>query len=203
MVLAGGVKIGIVSDLHSNAVGLAAALDRMGPVDLLLCAGDMVEEFRFDNELIGLLRERDAHCVLGNHDQWFLHGWNKRGGIPGADPELVAWMEARPKQIELEVAGRLLLMTHASPCPPYDQYVYAHSPELKRLADVRADYIVLGHTHTQMARQVGEVLVVNPGSAGLAQDPKNGRQLSYAVLDAASGEVSFDDYRVPATSPLG
>jgi predicted phosphodiesterase len=42
------------------------------------------------------------------------------------------------------------------------------------------------------------VLVINPGSAGEARDPGNGRQLSCAVLDTISEEVrvtSFPDLR--------
>jgi putative phosphoesterase len=196
------VRIGIISDLHGNVAGLASAIERMGPVDELLCAGDMVEESRFDNGVIELLRDRGARCVLGNHDLNFLAGYRSRGGrATGADPELVAWLAEQPIRLELEVAGRLLLMTHASPCWPGTQYVYPHSPEVQRLAEVAADFVVLGHTHTQMARQVGEVLVVNPGSAGLAQDPGNGRRLSYAVLDASDGSVSFEDYVVGRSAP--
>lgn len=191
------MRIGIVSDLHANAAGLAAALERMGQVDELLCAGDMVEESRFSNDVVALLRERGARCVLGNHDLNFLAGYRSRGGrATGADPELVEWLGDQPRRIELAVAGRVLVLTHATPHGPGFPYLYPHSRDLALLADVEADYLVLGHTHTQMARLVGPVLVVNPGSAGLAQDPGNGKRLSYAVLDATDGSVAFDDYLV-------
>jgi predicted phosphodiesterase len=62
------MRIGIVSDIHGNVAGLSCALERMGDVDGLLCAGDMVEEFRFSNEVVGTLRDRGARCVKGNHD---------------------------------------------------------------------------------------------------------------------------------------
>ena len=38
--------VGIVSDVHGNARGLATALARMGDVDVLLCAGDLVGQAR-------------------------------------------------------------------------------------------------------------------------------------------------------------
>jgi predicted phosphodiesterase len=44
------------------------------------------------------------------------------------------------------------------------------------------------------------VLVVNPGSAGEARDPGNGRQLSCAVLDTATEEVVVRDF---PTLPVG
>jgi hypothetical protein len=40
----------------------------------------------------------------------------------------------------------------------------------------------------------GKVLVINPGSAGDARDPGNGRQLSCAVLDTVSEEVMVTDF---------
>jgi predicted phosphodiesterase len=89
------LRIGIVSDVHGNAAGLALALalDRMGEVDLLLCAGDRVEEYRFSNETVALLRDHDATCVLGNHDIGILaaHG-HKARSAPHVDPSLVEWL---------------------------------------------------------------------------------------------------------------
>ncbi len=35
-------RIGLLSDIHANAVALRAVLDDMEPVDALLCAGDIV-----------------------------------------------------------------------------------------------------------------------------------------------------------------
>ena len=44
-----GVRLGIVSDIHSNAAGLQQALDLMGYIDELLCLGDAIFEYRFSN----------------------------------------------------------------------------------------------------------------------------------------------------------
>jgi putative phosphoesterase len=197
------VRLGIVSDIHGNAAGLATALELMGDVDELLCAGDMIEEYRFSNETIGLLRERGARCVLGNHDLGFLgpHGVRARAA-EHIDQELVAWLATHPLTIDTTVDGHRLLLTHASPCPPHTQYVVARSPELKRIGAVEADIVVLGHTHQQMVTRVGRPLVVNPGSAGQARDYSNGKRLSFAVLTTSAGDVDVEsveitDYDVP------
>lgn len=190
------MRIGIVSDIHANADGLATAFERMGDVDELLCAGDMVEEFRFSNEVLQMLRDRNARCVLGNHDIGLLspHGVRARSA-EHVDQALVRWLEAQPKSIEMTVGGKHLLMTHASPLDPHTQYVFPHSPELKKMRHIEADYIILGHTHAQMAHRTGRALVINPGSAGQARDHSNGKQLSYAVLDTSTDEVFFDNYQ--------
>ena len=57
-----------------------------------------------------------------------------------------------------------------------------------------ADFVLYGHTHHQLVRRYGKVLVINPGSAGDGRDPGNDRQLSCAVLDAVSEEVVVTDF---------
>jgi putative phosphoesterase len=194
------MRVGIVSDIHSNAAGLRAALDRMGDVDEVLCAGDMVESYRFSNEVVELLVERRAHCVLGNHDLDMIgpHGERARSAAH-VNQTLVRHLGEQPLRFDARFDGRTVVMVHASPCAPHNQYVWKRSPELRRLAEIDADYIVLGHTHAQMAERVGRALVINPGSVGEARDHSNGRQLSYAVLDTTSGEVEFVDYSLDGT----
>jgi len=190
------VRIGIVSDIHANAAGLLMALERMGDVDELWCAGDMVEEFRCSTDVLAVLRDRGARCVLGNHDLGLLspHGARARGA-DHVDQALVQWLAEQPLSIELRVGGKQLMMTHASPLAPHTQYVFPHSPELKKMEHIEADYIILGHTHAQMAHRTGRALVINPGSVGQARDHSNGKQLSYAVLDTSTDEVLFDNYQ--------
>ena len=198
----GDLRIGIVSDIHGNAAGLATALERMGDVDELLCVGDIVEEYRFNNEAVALLREREARCVLGNHDLGLLSAQGVRARSAGhVDPAMVAWLASHPLTIDTVVEGKRLVMTHASPCAPHTQYVMAGSPELARIGDVDADFVVIGHTHAQLVQRVGRPLVINPGSAGQARDHSNGKQLSYAVLDTGSEHVEIDNYRLAAISP--
>jgi Calcineurin-like phosphoesterase superfamily domain/N-6 DNA Methylase len=79
-----------------------------------------------------------------------------------------------------------LLAVHSTAWEPRGAYVYPHSALLERFAEADADFVLYGHTHHQLIRRCGKVLVINPGSAGDARDPGNGRQLSCAVLDPSS-----------------
>jgi putative phosphoesterase len=189
------LRLGIVSDIHCNFDGLRTALERMGPVDELLCAGDTIFEYRFNNEVVELLREREARVILGNHEA-VLYGPQGARARAAAQvrKDALDYLGAMPWLIDVDVGGKRLIMAHGSPVEPLNEYVFPDSPALQRLAQVEADYIVLGHTHHQMAARVGRALVINPGSAGDPRDLRNGRRLSYAVLDTASGEVTFDDY---------
>jgi len=197
------MRLGIVADVHCNAEALRIALERMGDVDELICAGDAVYQFRFSNEVMRLLREREARYVLGNHEETLLGRWGQHArSAAWVDASELAYMASRPGRIETVVDGKRLLVVHGSPFEPRYEYVYPNSPTLSRMAETGVDYVVLGHTHYQMAERVGGTLVVNPGSAGEGRDPRNAFQLSYAVLDTATGEVAFGDFPDPTRAAV-
>jgi putative phosphoesterase len=192
------LKFGIVSDIHCNAAGLRQALALIGDVDELICLGDSIWEYRFSNEVVALLKERGAHTILGNHEEEFFGPLGERARArEGNDAGLVAWLAARPHRIELERGGKRLLLVHSTPWEPRGAYVHPGSAELARFAEADADFVLYGHTHSQLVKRCGDVLVVNPGSAGDARDHRNGRRLSCAVLDTASEEVRVIDFADP------
>lgn len=197
------MRLAIISDVHCNDAALRIALDRMGQVDELLCAGDAVYQFRFSNEVMELLRERGARCILGNHEAVLLGHWGERARSAGwVRRDELAYMAGQPYRIETGVNGKKLVMVHGSPFEPHNEYIYPNSPGLSRLGTIDADYVILGHTHYQMAERVGRVLVVNPGSAGEARDARNAFQLSYAVLDTETDEVTFDNFQDPTRAAV-
>ena len=192
------MKIGIVSDLHCNVAGLAQALSLIGDVDELICLGDSIWEYRFSNEIVRLLKDRSAHTILGNHEEGFLgpHGVRARQA-DWIDRSLLRWLGERPHRFELDIGGKKLLAIHSTPWEPRGAYVYPHNSLLERFGEADADFVLYGHTHHQLVRRVGKVLVINPGSAGDARDTGNGRQLSCAVPDTVSEEVAVTDYPEP------
>lgn len=189
------MKLGIVSDIHGNLAGLQQALTLMGSVDGLLCLGDCIFDYQFSNEVVALLREREALVIQGNHEETFFSpagtGARERAGV---DRELMAYLSDQPYRRTLECDRSRMLMVHSTPWEPRGAYVFPHSAALARFGEVDADVVLYGHTHAQLVQRVGGVLVVNPGSAGDARDPRNRRQLSCAVLDTASQEVRLIDY---------
>lgn len=197
------MKIGIVSDLHCNIDGLDRALEAMGPIEALLCLGDSINEFGFSNEVIGRLRALDAITILGNHEEVFLGAAGARArSRPEIDRSLLDWLAGRPHRHALRIGGKRILMVHSTPWEPRGSYVMPHSSVLERFGEADADIVLYGHTHRQVVRRVGRVLVVNPGSAGDGRDPRNDRQLSCAVLDTATEEIVVRDFpALPAGRP--
>ena len=189
------MKIGIVSDVHCNARGLDEAFRLIGDVDEVVCLGDSIYEYRFSNDVVRMLKARGALTILGNHEEGFFGPQGERArAAAGIDHELAAWLAGRPHRLEFDLGGKKLLIVHSTPWEPRGTYIYPHSSHLARFGEAEADFVLYGHTHTQLVRRVGRALVINPGSAGEARDHGNGRQLSCAVLDTATEEVVVTDF---------
>lgn len=174
----------------------------MGDVDELICLGDSIYEYRFSNDVVTILRRRDAQVIVGNHEEYFFgpHGARARAR-PGINPELALWLAGQPYRRELTLAGKRLLLVHSTPWEPRGAYVHPGSTLLAGFAEADADFVLYGHTHQQLVERIGRVLVINPGSAGDARDPRNGGRLSCAVLDTASEEVSILEFPDPKRTP--
>ena len=192
------MRLGIVSDIHCNAAGLAQALGLMGDIDELVCLGDSIYEYRFSNEVVRLLKDRRALVIIGNHEECFFGPQGARARArPDNDPTLAAWLASQPQRRELTIGGKRLLLVHSTPWEPRGTYVTPQSALLARFAEAEAEFVLYGHTHQQVVRRIGPVLVINPGSAGEARDSANRFQLSCAVLDTASEEVQVLDFPDP------
>src|ERR1700681_248467 len=108
------VRVGIVSDIHCNEAGLIRALHLMGDVDELICLGDSIYEYRFSNEVVRLLKDREAHTILGNHEEGFLGPQGARARQPDwIDRSLLQWLAERPKRLELTIGRKKLLVVHS------------------------------------------------------------------------------------------
>ena len=65
------------------------------------------------------------------------------------------------------------------------------------MANVSADFLLLGHTHLPLHQRLGNLTIVNPGSVGLPRD--SGGKANYAVYE--QGEITLKQiaYDVEAT----
>lgn len=187
------MKVGVVSDIHSNLVALEAVLADMPDVDGLVCAGDVVGYNPWPAACVDALRERSVPTVMGNHDRKLATGRNFRGngmaraGIDHANAELNdvqrSWVTNLPRQHTL-ADGRVKVV-HDHP-EVQDRYTY---PEEfgPHLLDEEA-FLVLGHTHVQHHEEFEEGTVLNPGSVGQPRD--RDPRAAYAVLDLEAGTVT-------------
>lgn len=197
------MKIGIISDVHCNIGGLDLALEQMGQLDEVICAGDAIFQFRFSNEVIQRLRERGVRMIKGNHEATFLGpGGVRAREAPWIQQDLLEWTDQQPQTLTTLANGKSIYVVHGSPWAPYEEYMYPHTSSISKFKDFEHDIVIMGHTHFKMCERVGKTLLINPGSAGDARDPRNNRQLSFAVLDTETEEVSFVDFPDPQRAAL-
>jgi putative phosphoesterase len=193
----GGVKIGILSDIHAEPKALRRVLADMPYVERVLCAGDAVSEYQFCAETVQLLQQVNAQCIQGNHEMVLFSDRNaaylKKCQAECA-PALLDALATAPISLELDIAGARLLMVHASPWKPFADYILPRSPKLARFARLPYDFVILGHTHVPMVECVDRVTVINPGSCSQPRDQD--RRGSYAILDLERREVELRRVRL-------
>jgi len=221
------LKLALVSDLHGNLEALEAVLrelDRASPGARLVCAGDVVGYGADPEACIERLQEREALCVMGNHEEMVLGRRDFSrcvyAGIVAAvwtrtqlSPAARSFVEQLPYSIE---AAPGVVVCHGD-LESADTYVSTRERAEEAMAQLRArhpsaEVLVCGHTHhaALFAREEGFQPVgdgveytlnvpclINPGAVGQARGAAP--LASYAVLDMEHRRVSFRevayDYR--------
>jgi putative phosphoesterase len=205
-------KLLVISDIHGNWPALQAIREE---ADAVVCLGDFVSYGPFPRECVAWVRERAAYVVRGNHDTALSHG-----GDPGAathkrqlavatleyhrrllSADEAAWLRDLPTEATFRFDDYRFHAVHAAPTDHL--FSYRITPDLsdeelkKEVADVRADIVLLGHTHLPMSRGAWTKVVLNPGSVGqpLDGDPR----ASYAVIRDGMAEIRRVEYDIEAT----
>lgn len=181
------MRIGILSDIHSNLEALTetlAALDKQRP-DLVVCLGDVVGYGASVNECCELVRRVSKVTLLGNHDaavsgrmDYSFYYDAARHALDWTasriDPDHLEWLRSLPHAHQLPG----ITLSHGNPVNPEAyEYVFAMEqarelvPHLPALADVS----FVGHSHLCKAfalHPAGEVNEVVSGKFGLRRGHK-------------------------------
>jgi putative phosphoesterase len=187
------MKIALISDIHGNAVALETALAdiaRRG-VDQIICLGDVLALGPQPHEVLAHLRALDCVCVMGNHDEEFVHpelmpapdDWPGKvinwcaTQLNDADRAYLATFQ--PSLIIPLEGGRKMFCCHATP-RSNQEFLLATTPDNELEAMFAGywayDVIAFGHTHTQLLRLYRKSMVVCVGSVGYPiARPWNGR----------------------------
>ncbi|MGC3998386.1 MAG: metallophosphoesterase family protein [Anaeromyxobacter sp.] len=217
------MRIGIISDIHSNIEALTevlAALERHRP-DTIVCLGDVVGYGASVNECCALIRKTCAFTLLGNHDaavsgrmDYSFYYDAARHALDWTasriEPDHLEWLRSLPYARALDGAG----FSHGSPVDPEAyEYVFALEqarelvPHARRLPEIS----FLGHSHlcksfaihpdgevaevlaTRFTLRKGYRYVVSVGSVGQPRDCDN--RAGFVIYDSAAKTVEF--HRVP------
>ena len=189
------MRLLIIGDLHANGEALAA-IDET--VDGVVVLGDIVDYGPDPQAAIAWARRTATCAVRGNHDHAVATGAGTGAGKAWADlaEASAAWTRSvldeadraflggLPVSTTFSFAGATFAAFHAAPSDPLYRYLPPETPEAEwraELEGVRADWLLLGHTHRPLLRRFGATTVLNPGSSG---QPRAGVPLvTYAIWD--------------------
>jgi putative phosphoesterase len=203
------MRILLLADIHANWPALQAIQE---PYDICLVLGDLVDYGLEPSPCIDWVRQHATHAIRGNHDHGVAqhvrvngkHGFKYLSGVTrSVTQERVSTADRRylgslsvSKWVTLD--NTRFLLVHATPRDPLDEYAIADVDFwARRLENVDAQVVCVGHTHFPYVLEVGEKLVINPGSVG---QPRDGDpRASYAVIDDQRVELKRIEYPVEET----
>jgi hypothetical protein len=211
------VWFGLLSDVHGNLAGLravAAALQREGPLDAVVVAGDHVGAGPRPREVWEELQGLGWTLVRGNDDEelatahpaqddvppthrrawWAFHAWT-RARLAAAT---LAALGALPFEARLATPAGDLLVVHSSPRSVYDKAGGPHNSAAEAIAayaGTGAGAIAFGLYHVSFVRPMPFALLVNVASVG---SPVDRRPLAaYTALTARPDGWVVEQRRVP------
>lgn len=201
------LRIGVISDIHSNIQALDAVLSCLKDADIIISCRDTVGYGANPNEVAERLMKQSIPNIMGNHDVCSVlkltTGLVSHAGIAAL------WtgdqLEKRHKRYlqelsftqYLKVEDIEILSVHGSIKEPLTEYVYPYLPKSyfsQLLKNAESDMVILGHTHIPFQVSVEEGIVMNPGSVG---QPRDGDPMaSYAVISIDGDDVELSHERV-------
>jgi predicted phosphodiesterase len=180
--LVDGVPLAVVSDIHSNAFALNAALKQIRDrrINRLMVLGDLFTYGCHPNEVTDLLEsatDLTLRFVCGNHDLLYPCGGDEYvATLPDFIRESVEWTRAelngRVPQFEpaTEITAGMTLFAHANPFT-FGDWTYLNSASsVVAAADALSHrglrLAVVGHTHRRRVSIVSATGRVDEGDTG-------------------------------------
>ena len=170
------MRILVIADIHGNWPALQAVAAQ--PHDVCLCLGDLVDYALEPAECIAWVKANAPFTVRGNHD----HGVAQNVRVQARSGFKYLSAVTRPltanawewKNCDFSAAclyrctltldNTRFLLVHATPATRSTNTARRRwISGARRLQNVEADVVCVGHTHQPYVLEVGDKLVINPG----------------------------------------
>lgn len=204
------MRIGVISDVHSNLPALEAVLslfEREG-CEEIICCGDIIGIGPFPEETVQrMMSLENAICVLGNHEGYLINGrtWPHPAAMGAEELLYHEWEHARLSASSRIFIGSLpmcalIVRNGVRICAMHYRIgtdgLYAPIMWVPRPDDldfmfdgINADIILHGHDHRPSLRRLGGRACINPGSLGC---PHAGQGIARAgILEVEPTGISY------------
>ena len=154
------MRVAALYDIHAMPWALEAVLAEV-EADVIVFGGDYLYG-PCPRETVATIRSLDARVLRGNCED-LAEDW-ERGELAAGDLE---WLQSLP--LAVTVDG--VLYCHAAPADN-TPITTAETPEeaVRETFAGHTGTIVIGHTHHQFDRRIGDLRIVNAGSVGMAYE---------------------------------
>lgn len=213
------MKLGIISDVHSNIQALKAILNEFGKqkVNKIICTGDIIGIGINPEETVQeLIKRKDMLIAIkGNHEKYLLNGipnllhddkrkieideienlkWNHKK----LSESSIKFLEELEEEKCIEIEGKKILIVHypANSDGAFKKHIKSPShKEAKELFERYGDYSVylFGHTHTYFASNTDGKWYINVGSLGC---PLDTNLASAGILEVSKDNIKFKHLEV-------
>ena len=207
------MRVAVMSDIHGFSLALdtvLADLERHGPFDEVVVAGDLAENGPDPAGVLQRLRQRDFTVLQGNTDYDVVAAARAarapaelRYVIEQIGDDGVRWLAGLPFSRRLTPPGGRgpaddLLIVHAN---PHDQ-VRKMSPEasdrelMEIIGETEAAAIAFGHIHIAYQRRLPHVLLVDVSAVGNPKDRDLRCKYGIVSWNQSSGKWSAEIQRL-------
>jgi len=203
------MRILVLADIHSNWSALSSIDEAF---DACLFLGDLVDYGTDPVPCVEWVRQHATAIVRGNHDHAVAQKVPARPGsgfrkLAAAtrpvhwdllEPARIKYLSRFPVTQSVTIDDSNFFLVHGTPRDPLDEYLVGDPAGWKkRLENVEADFVCVGHTHHPFHLDLGDKQVLNPGSVG---QPRDGDpRCSYAIIEDGKVELRRVKYDIDAT----
>lgn len=193
-------RVGVIGDVHAEDRALEAVLTFLadsGPLDTLLCTGDIVDGEGSAERCCHLLAEAGALTIRGNHDRWYFDDTSVRSMLGHQNESLSlsarTFLRGLPPMRTFDTPLGSLLLCHGVDADDMSGiYPGGDDGLVERVLEsygLPGSYRLMlsGHTHRRMLRPLfdGALTLLNAGTLQWESSP------CFSTIDFDSGEVQY------------
>ena len=212
------MKIGIITDIHSNDQALEAVLKEFEKikVDKIICCGDIIGIGPKPEETVQeLMKNKDKLIVVrGNHEQYLLKGLPKnvhddKRAMSLEEIDNHEWTHSKLSENSknfisqfkisniIEIEEKKIYIVHY---PNNEDGIYKKhikNPTIKQnqemFSGINADIFIYGHTHTISINNKNNKWYINSGSLGC---PAKSNIANAGILEINKNEVYYKQLKI-------
>ena len=212
------MKIGIITDVHSNINALNIVLNEFDKieVDKIICCGDIIGIGPNPEETVQeLMKNKDKLiAVRGNHEQYLLEGLPKnvhddKRAMSLEEIDNHEWTHSKLSENSknfiskfkisniIEIEGKKIYIVHY---PSNENGIYKKhikKPTIKQneemFSEIDADIYIYGHTHTTSINNKNNKWYINSGSLGC---PIKSNIANAGILEINKNEIHYEQLRI-------